>query len=243
MVSIPGGTFIMGSPEDEPEHSDAESPQHKVTLEPFFMGRYLVTQSQWRAVVGFPQVSRSLKTNPFHFKGDRLPVDLVSWRDTVEFCDRLSAHTGRQYRLPTEAEWEYACRARTTTPFHFGDMILTQVANFNGRRTYADGPRGEYREATTPVAHFGIANSFGLSDMHGNVFEWCQDHWHETYEGAPVDGRAWVEGGDSRRVIRGGSWLDNPGGCRSAYRGRAYPDYDNYDLGFRVVCSAPRSLP
>ncbi|MEM1307954.1 MAG: formylglycine-generating enzyme family protein [Cyanobacteria bacterium P01_H01_bin.153] len=243
MVSIPRGAFVMGSPEDEPERNvERESPQHEVAVSSFFMGRYPVTQAQWRAVAGFPQVNRSLNTNPSRFKGDRLPVERVSWYDAVEFCDRLSAHTSRQYRLPSEAEWEYACRAKTTTPFHFGDMILAEVANYDGNATYADGPKGEYRKKTTPVDHFGIANDFGLSDMHGNVFEWCQDHWHATYADAPTDGSAWVKGGDtSYRVARGGSWSFNPRNCRSAYRIRSFPDLDvDLGLGFRVVCTASR---
>jgi formylglycine-generating enzyme required for sulfatase activity len=242
IVSIPGGTFRMGSPEDEPERNeDRESPQHDVNVPPFFMGRYPITQAQWRVVAALPQVNRELNPDPSYFKGDNRPVENVSWHDAVEFCARLSAYTNRTYRLPSEAEWEYACRANTTTPFHFGDMITTDVANYNGS-VYADGPQGESRGETTPVDRFGIANAFGLSDVHGNVLEWCADHWHENYENAPTDGSAWIEGGDSsRRVWRGGSWDDDPRLCRSAYRDRGVPDLIYNGLGFRVVCSPPRT--
>ena len=243
MVLVPGGTFTMGSPEAEPERNDSEGPQHEVAVPNFFMGRYPITQAQWKAVAQLPQVKRELLPSPSRFKGENRPVEQVPWYDAVEFCDRLSQHTGRSYRLPSEAEWEYACRARTTTPVYFGKTLTTELANYDGNDTYADGPKGEYREETTPVDHFGIANAFGLSDMHGNVYEWCQDYWHDTYEGAPTDGSAWVEDGDSsRHVIRGGSWDAFPGDCRSAYRYGYYPVYDDVILGFRVVCSSPRSL-
>ncbi len=213
MVAIPSGRFVMGSPEDEPERYEDESPQHEVTVESFFMGRYPVTQAQWKAVVALPQVERKLEADPSESKGDDRPVEQVSWHDSVEFCARLSAHTRREYRLPSEAEWEYACRAGTTTPFHFGDMITTVVANYDGDETYADGPSGERRGETTPVGYFGIANGFGLSDMHGNVWEWCQDHWHDNYDDAPTDGSAWEDRENEdeeeiNRVVRGGSWFD-----------------------------------
>ncbi|HIK45183.1 MAG TPA: formylglycine-generating enzyme family protein, partial [Leptolyngbyaceae cyanobacterium M65_K2018_010] len=162
MVLIPGGTFWMGSPEDEPQRLDSEGPQHEVTVPSFMMGRYPVTQAQWQAVAQLPQVERELNPDPSYFKGQDRPVERVNWYEAVEFCARLSAHTGRAYRLPTEAEWEYACRADTTTPFYFGNTLTTEVANYNGTYTYADGPKGEYRKETTPVDHFGIANAFGL---------------------------------------------------------------------------------
>ena len=252
MMLIPAGTFVMGSPEDELERTDAEGPQHEVNVPQFFMAEYPVTQAQWRVVAAMPEVKRELKPDPSHFKGDLRPVEQVSWHEAVEFCDRLTMQSDRQYRLPTEAEWEYACRAGTTTPFHFGKTITTDHANYRGTDheeygwsgSYGDGPKGEYREATTPVDHFEGANAYGLYDMPGNVYEWCQDYWHDTYEGAPTDGRDWVEGGDSsRRVIRGGSWVGYPRVCRSAYRIRNDPVDGLFGLGFRVVCSAPRSLP
>ena len=244
MVAIPEGKFLMGSPEDEPGSDDDESPQHEVTLQPFFMGRYPITQAQWRAVAEMKQVKQELNPDPSHFKGENRPVEQVSWEDAVEFCARLSRETDRIYRLPSEAEWEYACRAGTTTPFHFGEMILTEVANYNGR-AYGDGPKGEDRGETTPVMEFGIANQYGLSEMHGNVWEWCQDHWHGNYEGAPSDGSAWVdkdnENENRSHICRGGSWICYPDLCRSAFRVDFGPDFSFYDLGFRVVCSAPRS--
>jgi formylglycine-generating enzyme required for sulfatase activity len=243
MVLVPGGTFLMGSPPDEPERQEREGPQHEVTVPSFFMGRYPVTQAQWRAWAALPQVKRELKAAPSNFKGDNNPVEKVSWYDAEEFCARLSTHTGRPYRLPSESEWEYACRAGTTTPFYFGKTITTDVANYDGNSTYGDGPQGESRNETTPVDHFGIANAFGLSDMHGNVWEWCQDHWHSNYEGAPTDGSAWIEGGDSGgRIRRGGSWNFNPRLCRSAYCDHYVPGFDSRFIGFRVVCSAPRTL-
>ncbi|MGF1520660.1 MAG: formylglycine-generating enzyme family protein [Nodosilinea sp.] len=251
MMQISAGTFLMGSPEDELERLEREGPQHEVTLSQFFMGKYPITQAQWRAVAALPQVEREIKANPSRFEGDLRPVEQVSWYDAVEFCDRLTILTDRQYRLPTEAEWEYACRAGTTTPFHFGETITTELANYRGTDneeykwsgSYGDGPKGEYREETTPVNQFEGANAFGLCDMHGNVWEWCQDHWHDNHEGAPTDGSAWIEGGDSkRRILRGGSWNDDPRNCRSAYRYTSEPDYRPYGIGFRVVCSAPRAL-
>ncbi|MCC5899873.1 MAG: formylglycine-generating enzyme family protein [Phormidium sp. BM_Day4_Bin.17] len=243
MMSIPPGTFLMGSPEDEPERSTVEGPQHQVAVSGFFMAKYPVTQAQWRAVAAMPQVEKELEPDPSSFKGDNRPVESVSWYDAVEFCARLSVYTGREYRLPSEAEWEYACRAGTTTPFHFGEMITTEVANYDGSDTYNGGPKGDYREETTSVNHFGIANAFGLSDMHGNVFEWCLDHWHKNYDKAPTDGSAWLsEDESSGRVLRGGSWLDNPRICRSAFRNNYYPRLDDYDYGFRLVSVAPRTL-
>ncbi|WP_397194754.1 formylglycine-generating enzyme family protein [Nodosilinea sp. FACHB-141] len=243
MVLVPGGTFLMGSSDDEPERKEDEGPQHEVTVPPFFMGRYPVTQAQWRVVAAMSQVKRELHPDPSRFKGDNRPVEQVSWYDAVEVCARLSAHTSRQYRLPSEAEWEYACRAGTITPFYFGNTLTTEVANYKGNSTYADGPEGEYRAETTPVDHFGIANAFGLCDTHGNVNEWCQDHWHDSYAGAPTDGSAWIEGGNpDKRILRGGSWYDLPRYCQSAHRYPYVPDYLSYFLGFRVVCSAPRAL-
>jgi formylglycine-generating enzyme required for sulfatase activity len=243
MVLIPGGSFLMGSPDDEPENNNTEGPQHEVTVSPFFMGRYPITQAQWQAVAALPQVKRELDPEPSHFKGPNRPVEQVSWYDAVEFCDRIAQHTQRPYRLPTEAEWEYACRAGTTTPFYFGKTLTTELANYDGNYTYNDGSKGEYRKETTPVDHFGIANAFGLSDMHGNVWEWCQDPWHKNYEGAPADGSAWLTNDDEAdRILCGGSWDCIPGYCRSAYRGRSDPDSQDDGVGFRVVCSVPRTL-
>ena len=247
MMLIPPGSFLMGSPEDELERLDTEGPQHEVTLTRFFLAKYPVTQAQWRAVAAMPQVKRNLKPDPSSFKGDDRPVERVSWYDAVEFCERLTNHTNRQYRLPSEAEWEYACRANTTTPFHFGETLSTDYANYNGSNeeygAYGPGVRGEYRQETTPVGFFEVCNEYGLSDMHGNVWEWCQDDWHESYEGAPSDGSAWVEGdSEESKIIRGGSWSYYPRDCRSAYRFRHDPVIEFITLGFRVCCSSPRVL-
>ncbi len=234
MVAIPGGAFTMGSPASEANRSDDEGPQHQVTVRGFYMGKYEVTQAQYQAIMG---------TNPAKFQGNDLPVEQVSWNDAVEFCKKLSAKTGREYRLPTEAEWEYAARAGTTTPFAFGETVTPEIVNYNGNAPYGSAAKGTYREKTTPVGSTGAANGFGLFDMHGNVYEWCLDYWHESYGGlvssAPTDGSAWLSGGDStKRVVRGGSWLDLAGDCRSAVRGRRAPG-NHYDvIGFRVVVSA-----
>jgi formylglycine-generating enzyme required for sulfatase activity len=252
MVSIPGGTFMMGSPDDEPESYDDEKPRHEVNVPPFYMGKYPVTQKQWQAVATLPQVERELTPDPSRFKGENLPVEQVSWYDAVEFCQRLSQATGREYRLPSEAEWEYACRAGTKTPFYCGETITTELANYDGNSTYNHGPKGEYRKRTTEVGIFP-ANPFGLYDLHGNVWEWCLDDWHENYEGAPVDGSAWLEKYDSKtespssdsvsKVLRGGSWDYDPRYCRSADRYFNDPAFDfNYNFGFRVVCVSPRTV-
>ena len=260
MMVIPGGSFTMGAPETEEGSRNSERPQHEVTVPSLCMGKYPITQGQWKAVVGLPKVERDLKADPSEFKGDRRPVEQVNWYDAVEFCARLSNHVGREYRLPSEAEWEYACRAGTTTPFHFGETITTDLANYRGTDnkeykwsgSYGRGPKGIYREETTPVGSFDVANAFGLYDMHGNVFEWCLDDWHDNYEGAPVDGSAWMSENDNlyqskgSAVLRGGSWVNAPGYCRSAYRDSvnwsAGRDFINNDVGFRVVCAFGRTF-
>ena len=240
MVYIPQGRFWMGSPEKELNRSESEGPQHKVTVPAFYLGKYPVTQRQWRAVSLMDDVKRPLTPDPSDFKGDALPVECVIWYDAVEFCQRLSQHTRQDYRLPSEAEWEYACRAGTSTPFSFGATISTDQANYNGNYIYGSGKKGIYREQTTPVGSFP-ANDFGLYDMHGNVWEWCQDHWHETYEGAPEDGRAWLFYDESKyHVLRGGSWFLNPEFCRSASRVRFAPDLGGSYTAFRVVCGLAR---
>jgi formylglycine-generating enzyme required for sulfatase activity len=234
MVKIPGGRFLMGSPETEAERDQDEGPQHYVNVPEFLMGKYTVTQAQWQAVMG---------NNPSQFKGKNRPVENVSWNDATKFCQKLSKKTGRDYRLPSEAEWEYACRAGTTTPFYFGETITPELVNYNGNETYGNVPKGKRRGETTDVGIFP-PNSFGLYDMHGNVSEWCQDIWHSNYDGAPVDGSAWVNGGNSsRRVLRGGSWYSNPRSCRSAYRLIFYSvGANDYLFGFRLVSFPPRAL-
>ena len=257
-IFIPGGPFLMGSPADEPERYDDEGPQHEATVPDFLMGRYPVTQRQWRTVATWTGFKDDLNPDPSHFKGANRPVESISWHDATAFCQRLARRTGRDYRLPSEAEWEYACRAGTTTPFHFGESITPDLANYNGKRSYGRGPAGEYRGETTEVGKFP-ANAFGLSDMHGNVWEWCADTWHDSYEGAPRDGSAWSDKDNSdkdilpssdkennedvRYVLRGGSWLNYPRLCRSAYRNWYVPvDRVNY-TGFRLACGLPRTLP
>ena len=259
MVAIPSGTFLMGSPELEHDRFEDESPQHSVTIQPFFIGRYAVTQAQWQIVAGLPQVDQELQIDPSNFKGNDRPVEQVSWLDAVEFCKRLSVATGREYRLPSESEWEYACRAGTTTPFHCGETITGKIANYDSSETYLREKKTKSRQETTPVGSFP-ANRFGLQDMHGNVWEWCEDDWHHNYEGAPNDGRAWLnldaidvssdqaepsnqsESGTPRKLIRGGSWDYDPRYCRSAYRNLNSPDNRDDFIGFRVVCCFPRTL-
>ncbi len=257
MVQIPSGEFTMGAPETEEGSRDNEHRQRLVKVPSFFMGKYPVTQAQWKAVTALPKVNRDLKPDPSHFTGDNRPVETVSWHDAVEFCDRLSQHTKRQYRFPSEAEWEYACRAGTTTPFHFGETITTDLANYRGTDhkeyqlsgSYGQGPKGISLEKTTPVGSFDVANAFGLYDMHGNVWEWCLDDWHNNYEGAPTDGSAWFDDNKNLAekmggaVLRGGSWLVVPTICRSAFRGGIdRREFRNFDDGFRVVCVSGRTL-
>jgi eukaryotic-like serine/threonine-protein kinase len=228
LVKIPGGTFQMGFDEFA-----NEQPIHSVTVAPFGLGKYLVTQAQYEAVMW---------TNPSSFKGAKRPVENVSWRDAVEFCNRLSKKAGQCYRLPSEAEWEYACRAGTTTPFYFGATLTTDLANYDGTYTYANEPKGKYRQKTTEVGAFS-PNAFGIYDMHGNVWEWCADHWHENYQGAPLDGSAWLSKNDPDYcMMRGGSFSDDPGRCLSGCRSCDPPDSRYNEVGFRVVSDAPRTL-
>ncbi|MEC4984740.1 MAG: bifunctional serine/threonine-protein kinase/formylglycine-generating enzyme family protein [Oscillatoria sp. PMC 1068.18] len=242
MVSIPGGTFLMGAPENEKNSYDFERPQHRVTIQPFFMGKYPVTQAQWQAVASLPQIERSLEPDPSDFKGKNRPVEEVSWYDCVEFTKRISKKYNLDCRLPSEAEWEYACRAGTTTPFHYGATLTSDLANYNASYTYDLEPKSKYRSETTNVGIFP-ANAFGLYDLHGNVWEWCADDWHESYEGAPSDGSAWLRKANndnhSQKLLRGGSWDNNPRNCRSAYRVGNSADNRTDINGFRaVVCGA-----
>ena len=234
MVSIPGGSFIMGSPRNE--GYTEEYPQRIVTLQPFFMGKYPITQTQWKVVASLPQVNRSLNPNPSKFKGGILPVENVSWHEAQEFCARLQEKTGREYRLPSEAEWEYACRAKTCTPFNFGKSINAELVNCNIENYHSRGATGKYFKQTTPVGSLGVANDFGLYDMHGQVWEWCADPWHKNYDGAPTDGTVWQADGDvHRRVVRGGSWSFSPEICRSASRSWNETEGGLRVCGFRVV--------
>ena len=335
MVYIPGGTFLMGSLEGKGDKD--EYPQHQVTVPPFFMAKYPITQAQWKAVAKGPKIQRDLDPDCSRFKdtpptppyqggalgvsppppltskppptppypggasetsgsppyqggarggsnrppletgasetsssppyqggargGSHRPVENVQWYDAVEFCARLLQRTGRPYRLPSEAQWEYACRAGTTTPFYFGETLTSDLANYDGNHTYANEPKGKYREETTPVGQFP-PNAFGLYDLHGNVWEWCADPWHENYQGAPTQGEVWDEQNDNdnryqiynvenlvnlltdeqRRCVRGGSWIYGPVFCRSAYRSTGLPGLFYDDYGFRVCWVVGASL-
>ncbi|MHC5914260.1 MAG: formylglycine-generating enzyme family protein [Nostoc sp.] len=236
MVSIPEGTFIMGSPKDEPERSSSESPQHQVTVQTFFIGKYPVTQAQWQAVSYFPQINQELDPFSSTFQGANRPVENVSWYDAIEFCTRLSQHTGKPYRLPSEAEWEYTCRAGTTTPFHFGETIVPDLANYDANYTYGSGMKGVFRRETTSVENFSVANAFGIYDIHGNVWEWCADQWHENYEGAPTDGSLFLNNSDNSYYLqRGGSWNSSPVKCRAASRNYAFAGSKSLNQGFRIA--------
>ncbi len=247
MVEIPGGTFQMGSTPAEAREAfeeakrynkdidleifDDEQPQHQVQVSGFAMGKYELTQAQWQAIMG---------NNPSGFTGDtNLPVESVSWEDAQEFCRKLSARTGRNYRLPTEAEWEYAARARTITAFAFGQTISPGIVNYDGNYPFKQAPKGIFRDKTVAAGSLGIANGFGLFEMHGNVWEWCEDARHYSYKGAPSDGSAWLGGNNNWRITRGGSWSNLPGlHCRSALRMSSPSNGRHLVIGFRVVVSA-----
>ena len=249
MVLIEAGRFEMGSPEHERRIAMAagsqknwiarETPQHWVGIgRPFAMGRYPVTVGEWRAFVqasGWQQHGEVDWESPGFPQTDTHPVVGVTWFDALQYVAWLGEATGKRYRLPSEAEWEYACRAGSKTAFNVGDTISTTQANFDGSFTYNGGPRGDFRHGTTPVDLFA-PNAWGLHDMHGNVWEWVQDVVHDNYEGAPTDGSAWELGGDQvRRILRGGSWLYNPRYLRSALRNGFSAVLSNDIVGFRVV--------
>jgi formylglycine-generating enzyme required for sulfatase activity len=245
LVRVPAGKFMMGSPADEERRSNDEGPQREVRIEGFLMGKFEVTQRQWRAVAALRQVEVELQPDPSKFKGDDLPVEQVSWLEAKEFIARLNGKLGLNertgYRLPSEAEWEYAARAGTTTPFAFGATITPAIVNYNGNYPYGGAATGEYRAKTVAVGSLGKANAWGLFDMHGNVWEWCEDDWHGDYNGAPTDGRAWVDvpSRGTYRVNRGGGWSTSAVNCRSADRDDDSPG-DRYDnLGFRLLRTLP----
>ena len=259
MVRIPAGSFQMGSAEQEPGRHANEGPLHTVTLAEFLIGQTPITQAQWRAVARWQERpgerwGRELNPEPAKFQGegarllagemntDERPVERVSWEDAIEFCSRLSQRTKRNYTLPSEAQWEYACRAGSGTAFHFGPIILSDLANFNGtdasrfNSLNIPDPQPIFREQTTPVGMFP-ANPWGLYDMHGNVWEWCLDSVRSSYEGGPFDGSAWVDSQapkEQERITRGGSWSKPPRFCRSAFRG-ASPG--------RMLQTAPTTMP
>ncbi|MBO1072497.1 MAG: SUMF1/EgtB/PvdO family nonheme iron enzyme [Dolichospermum sp. DEX189] len=227
MVEIPAGTFYMGSPENEEGKYDSESPQHQVNVPSFFIGKYPLTQAQYQAIMG---------NNPAYFKGNNRPVEQVSWNDAVAFCQKLSQKTSKNYKLPSEAQWEYACRAGTTTPFYFGEGITPDLVNYDGDYAYAAAPKGQDIGQTTDVGIFP-PNAFGLYDMHGNVWEWCEDDLQENYINAPINGSALINLNVTRKMLRGGSWFNYPDHCRSAYRYNFNFAYKNSNIGFRVMCS------
>jgi formylglycine-generating enzyme required for sulfatase activity len=242
MVRINGGTFTMGSPANEPGR-DSDEAQHRVTVDSFYIGKYEVTQREYQEVMGI---------NPSYFKGDNLPVEQVSWYDAVEYCNKRSQmerltpaymingtnvtwnRNANGYRLPTEAEWEYACRAGTTTPFSTGNNITTNQANYGGNNPYNNNAKGTLREKTTAVGSF-TSNAWGLYDMHGNVWEWCWDWYGDYPSGSQTDPIGAVTG--AFRVRRGGSWYSDGYGLRSAFRVGVLPSGRGSDLGFRLVRS------
>ena len=254
MVQIPGGTFMMGSPESEEGRDDDEA-QQQVTVDDFYIGKYEVTQEQWQAIMG---------NNPASFKkGGKYPVEKVSWNDCQEFCEKLSEKTGLTFTLPTEAQWEYACRGGTTTPFYYGETLSTDIANYNGKYVYGESKKGVYRQETTEVGSFP-ANGFGLHDMHGNVWEWCQDDYEKNYQAnnknfqqdankvtanavtlvsASFAPNILLANNSQYKSLQGGSWVSIPNNCRSAIRVNDYRREDRNDNGgFRVVCVFGRTL-
>ncbi len=238
MVTIPPGRFLMGAPAGEEGSSDAERPQHDVRIDyAFALGKHAVTFAEWDAAIAAG--AKLEKPSDEGWGRDRRPVINVNWNDVKAYIAWLNSRLGLEgrrdaYRLPSEAEWEYACRAGTTTPFSFGATISTTQANYCGEYTYGAGKKGENREKTTPVGSFS-ANAFGLHDMHGNVWEWCEDAWNANYNGAPTDGSAWLTVDASSRVLRGGSWSIDPQDLRSAARGRYDPTVRVSIIGFRVA--------
>lgn len=232
MVFIKGGRFEMGDVFGEGD--DSEKPVHTVQIKDFYLSRNLITQAQWEKIMGY---------NPSHFKGnEKLPVEKVNWDEAEEFIRILNKRSGLHYRLPSEAEWEYAARERGDK-VRFGNgkniAVPTEI-NFDGQdasTTQSYLVKGKYREKTTPVGSF-LANELGLHDLSGNVWEWCADVWHDSYEGAPQDGSAWMEGGDqTARVLRGGSWSYNAYYCRASCRSWLLIDDRDLDVGIRIARS------
>jgi formylglycine-generating enzyme required for sulfatase activity len=259
LVRIPGGEFRMGSPESEAGRLPNEK-LHEVAVPEFYLGRYEVTRRQWAFVAALPKVRDDLPPNPSqpeaprgrrsprapqdNVNTDSLPVENVTWSQAVEFCRRLQAVTGKRFRLPTEAEWEYACRAGSTKPFAFGDTLTTRVANINGEVPYGAAKVTPTAGRLLPVGSLGIANAFGLFDMHGNVWEWCQDAFIEDYDNAPTDGSAYDVVNPIYRVRRGGAAMYKAELSRCAMRGRAEPERTGPcpvctgSTGLRVAISA-----
>lgn len=244
MISIKPGEFNIGSPKNELGRNPTEGLQYLIDIKNFGMGRFPVTQAQWEAVANLPQVARYLNPKPSTFDGATRPVETVSWEEAVEFCERLTdrfKQFGYQFRLPSEAEWEYACRANTETPFYFGESIAPDLANYDVHYKYTAGRKGtkaEYQGQTTIVKKYDAANAFGLEDMHGNVWEWCADYWYINHIGTPLDGspRFYNQDFPKSRVLRGGSWHNFPTSCRSASRNWKPQNFKSNTIGFRVAC-------
>ena len=230
-VRLPGGTFTMGSPEDESERSSQEGPQHEVTLSPFLIAKYEVSQAEWKRVM---RGSSDPSDDPSQFKGASLPVENVSWDDIQEFEKRSGSSDGTRLTLPTEAQWEYACRAGTTTPFAFGRTITSDQVNYSGNYPYGGAAKGESRGKTVAVKEFK-PNHSGLFNMHGNVWEWCEDVYDAEYYSKPAsrNGDVACQSGSVRRVLRGGGWYNRARVCRSAVRVRDGPAGRNDGIGFR----------
>ncbi len=227
-VWVPPGSFDMGDVLGDEEYS-SERPVHRVRLQGFYLGKYAVTQGEWQKIMG---------NNLSRFqKGDRYPVENVSWNDVQEFIQKLNRKSGKAYSLPSEAQWEYAAR-EGGKKVRFGngkDVIDPDEANFNCKESYKKrySRTGVYRGETVPVDCFS-PNGLGLYNMSGNVWEWCQDRWHDNYDGAPTDGSAWESGYDLYHVVRGGSWFDDPDGLCAAYRDRIWAVDGAGYVGFRL---------
>ena len=226
MVYIPGGTFWMGCSPGDTECDVDESPRHKVTLSPYYIGKYEVTQAEWWAVMG---------NNPSRFGGcDNCPVEQVSWNDVQVFIKKLNQLTGQRYRLPTEAEWEYAARGGTTTKFHTGNCLSTSQANYDGNYPAEGCSKGQYRQKTLPAGSFS-PNGYGLYDMSGNVWEWCSDWYGVDYYSSSPTTEPQGPGSGLRRVVRGGSWLSYALVCRVSDRFGFTPDFRIFDFGLRLA--------
>ena len=263
MVKVERGTFMMGAADADSEQVKeeykrhcregdcsaalaSETPRHQVTVPAFYMSRGEVTQEQWEAVSKLPPVRIRFSARPSSKKSDPTsdpyrPVETITWREAAEFCERLSRHTGLQYRLPTEAEWEYACRGGSETQFAFGETVVPSVVNYNAALPYGSAPKLVGRGTTRPYK-FGYleVNGFGLYDLVGNVSEWCLDAWHSNYKGAPADGTEWSGNSDAGRVVRGCSWADAGYVCRSTYRQKRPESFKGATVGFRVVTTGKR---
>ena len=234
MVVIPAGNFLVGSAADEPSSTTWEEPQHEVTFaRPFAIGKYEVTFGEWDACVSAGGCVGP-ETGDHGWGRGRRPAILFTWEEATSYADWLTAKTGRRYRLPSEAEWEYAARAGTRTAFATGRTISSDQANFDGTRPLEGSAPSEFRQQTLPVGSFP-SNAFGLHDMHGNVQEFAEDCWNESYEGAHADGSAWIDGECKFRAMRGGHWRSGASMLRSAMRTRVYPNYRRPTIGFRVA--------